>query len=147
MLYIENDGASIVNTNYWETEMAKHGYVYCSINAGCFRLLVPEKKGISLDDLQSGHLVIVTRAPWPAMGVRDALELLFEDDSDTPFALHIVSRQVDRMPLDTDADQPGQPPKWRLAIYTQKGCVRNNVPVRYRIEKKLPCLDPWGYWK
>ncbi|MDX9788933.1 MAG: hypothetical protein RBT11_19320 [Desulfobacterales bacterium] len=47
LIQISNDGPEILSTNYWETEHAKKGFLYMSINAGAFRLLpqssVPKK--------------------------------------------------------------------------------------------------------
>ena len=43
ILKFENDGPLIVASNYWESEMAAAGKLYVSINAGCFRLLVPRR--------------------------------------------------------------------------------------------------------
>ncbi len=142
MITIQNDGPELVETNYWESEYARNGYVYLTINAGCFRLLVPDGKGIPVEDLKTGQVVLVTRGPWPEMGRHDALELLFEDYSDNPFCLHIVPEQVDRMPLDSDRDRPGQPPKWTFAVYTRGGKV-HEAPARYRKAKKLPYMKEW----
>jgi hypothetical protein len=142
LITVENDGAELVATNYWHTENAKKGYVYLTVNAGCFRLLVPRGKGLSLDDIKSGKVALVTRGPWPEMGKHDALELLFEDYSDSPFILHIVAEQVDRMPLDSDRDRPGQPPRWKLAVYNESGKVCE-MPARYRKAKKLPYMKEW----
>lgn len=35
LIEIGNVGNKIDSTNYWETENAKAGYVFLSINAGC----------------------------------------------------------------------------------------------------------------
>ncbi len=140
---IENDGAEMVSTNYFETEHARSGYVFLSVNAGCFRLLVRTGTGIPLDDIKTGEVVLVTRGAWPAAGRCDALELLFEDYSDSPFILNIVLEQVDRMPQDKDRDRKGQPPRWTFAVYTEEGKVYE-APARYRKVKKLPCMKGWG---
>ena len=41
MLKIENNGAEIAATNFWNTPMAHAGVVYVSVKAGAFRLLLP----------------------------------------------------------------------------------------------------------
>lgn len=142
MIQIENDGPELIWTNYWDTEHAKAGYVYLTTNAGCFRLLAPPGKGLSLDEMREASEVIITRAPWPEMGKHDALEIMFEDGSNSPYCLHIVSEQVDRMPLDSDRDRPGEPPRWKLAVYNQDG-KQVELPARYRRAKKLPYLKAW----
>jgi hypothetical protein len=139
---VVNAGMEIVSTNYWQTEMAEKGYVYLSINAGCFRLLVPKGKGIPLADITCAELVIVSRGPWPEAGKHDAFEILFEDNTDNPFCLHIVPGQVDRLPLMGDRDRPGTEPKWFFAVYNQDGKVAE-FPARYRLVKKIPCLKGW----
>lgn len=113
-----------------------------SINAGCFRPLVPKGKGISLDDLRTAEVVIISRGPWPEMGKPDAMELLFEDRSESPYALHIASSQCDILPLDSDCDQSGQPPRWTFAVYNEDGKIFE-CPARYRLVESIPCLDEW----
>ena len=41
MLKIENNGPEIISPNYWDSDYAKKGYVYLSVNAGAFRLRGP----------------------------------------------------------------------------------------------------------
>lgn len=141
-IVVENDGPELLSTNYFETEYARKGYVYLSINAGCFRLLMRTGTGIPLDEIKTGEVVIVTRGTWPETGRVDALELLFDDHSDNPFAMHIVPEQVDRMPLDADRDRKGQAPRWTFAVYTENGKVYE-APARYRKAKRLPCMKGW----
>ena len=143
LIKIGNDGPELVSTNYWETENAKAGYAFLSINAGCWRLLVPKGKGIPIDDMKTGKVVLVTRGAWPEAGKQDALELLFEDYSDSPFCLIIGSDQVDRMPMDKDQDRPGHKPNWKFAVYTEAGGKVYEAPARYRKAKKLPYMKEW----
>lgn len=143
MICIENDGQKIISTNYWDTPHAKErGLVYLSINAGCFRLLVPKGKGISLDELRTAFVVLVSRGPWTEMGKSDGLELLFEDGSASPYCLHIVTEQCDRLPLDSDRDRKGEAPRWRFAVYTQEG-LQFECPARYRLTKRIPWMKEW----
>ena len=48
-IIVSNNGADLIDTNYWETDYALHGYYYLSINAGALRLLVPD---IHVNDLK-----------------------------------------------------------------------------------------------
>lgn len=139
----ENNGPELISTNYWESQACQKGYVYLTINAGCFRLLVPAGKGLSMDDMKTGQVVLVTRGPWPDFEKIDALELLFEDHTDNPFVLHIVSEQCDRMPMEADCDNQGDDPKWKFAVYTEKDGKVFEVPARYRIANKLPFMEKW----
>lgn len=138
----ENNDAEIISTNYWQTEHAARGLFYVSINAGTFRLLVPAVQEGAIAEMATAREVIVSRGAWPDMGKYDALEILFEDGSDSPFVLHLVADQADRMPTDADRDRPGQPPRWKCAIWTEDG-KKLELPCRYRLVKKIPCLKPF----
>lgn len=144
LITFENDGQELLKTNYWQSEACEKGYAYLTLNAGCFRLLVPTGKGLPIDDMKTGKVVLVTRGPWPEQGKNDALELLFEDYTDSPFVLHIVSGQVDFMPRDSEQDSKGQEPKWKFAVYTEKDGKVFEAPARYRRAEKLPYMAEWG---
>jgi hypothetical protein len=79
MLEIVNDGPAITSTNYWETDYARAGEVFLSLNAGCFRLLLPEALEREIAEMATAGNVIVSRGPWPDGGKADAIELLFDD--------------------------------------------------------------------
>ncbi len=141
-LQIKNQGQEIIATNFWETEHALRGVFYLSINAGAFRLLVPEVNGSTIAEFRTAKDVIISRGPWKAEGGRDALEILFDDGTDDPFAIHLDVRQVDRMPASTDAG--------RKVLFTAWTKGRDK-PVRvythdcyYRIVPELPWLKPFG---
>jgi|SRR4030042_65454 hypothetical protein len=136
-LTVENDGQAIVSTNYWQSDYAKRGFFYLTINAGAFRLLVPPSREGELADMLTASEVIVSRGPWPEHGKHDALELLFEDYSDSPYSLHITSDQVDRMPADADRHKT-----FVFAVWVQTGKVKE-MPGRYRKVKYVPWLEPW----
>jgi hypothetical protein len=139
LITIENDGAEITYTNYFNSDHAARGYVYLSINAGAFRLLIPDRMISEIAEWRTAREVIISRGPWPDMSKSDALEILFEDDSDNPYALHIASEQADRMPLDTDRDRKDQPPSWKFSAWTREGKTLE-LPCRYRLVKRIPWL-------
>ena len=68
LLNFENDSPLIVASNYWESSMAKAGKLYLSLNAGCFRLLVPQILRSSISDMRPGakHIVVsvLPRDKW-----------------------------------------------------------------------------------
>jgi len=138
MLKIVNDGQRIVETNYWGTEHARRGFLYLSWNAGAGRLLVPDSARQMLREMKNVRHVIVSRGRWIEMGGRDALELLFEDGSKNPFAIHLVVQQCDRMI--PDEQQGGG---FDIAIWTPKG-EQLRFPGKYRVVPALPCLEKWG---
>lgn len=97
MLDIENDGQAILSTNYWTSDYAARDLAYLSWNAGAARLLVPAIRRTWLEEMRGAESVIVSIGPWPVTGGKEGVELLFEDHSSSPFALHLSQEQTDRM--------------------------------------------------
>lgn len=144
-LHVENDGQLIVATNYWRSDLARLGACYLSLNAGAFRLLLPDEEQHILAEVESAYEVVVSRGPWPEGGKADALELLFEEGSSHPFAIHMGVEQVDRMPLDSDADQ-----QWIFTVWIDsegEPLMALSLPCWYRRVQRLPCLESrdFGY--
>lgn len=139
LVFVQNDGADIIKTNYWEIDHAQRGLFYVSINAGTFRLLVPAFQEGVIAEMATAKVVIISRGPWPDKNRDDAFEFLFEDHSNNPFSLFMVPGQFILLPRDSDCDQPGQPPSWRFAAWTQDG-KKLELPCRYRLVNKIPCL-------
>jgi hypothetical protein len=134
LLQIENDGPDITATNYWDIEHAKRGYFFLSLNAGCVRLLVPDSKVSEIQEFKTARFAILSRGPWPEMGQTDALELLFEDFSDSPYALHLSIGQCDML--------PGGEGDWKLAVWSRDG-KQYECELKYRHVDQIPCLKPW----
>ncbi|WP_231370146.1 hypothetical protein [Thioalkalivibrio sp. ALE16] len=85
-------------------------------------------------------MVIVSRGPWePFEGgeAKDALELLWEDDSETPFALHIAIEQSDRQ-----LPEHNQGGGFVITAWTRGG-LKGRWPGRYREVEAIPHLQPW----
>ena len=137
-MIIQNRGQAILSTDYWDTPHALAGYLYLSWNAGAGRLLIPDSQKLLLNEMRPARYVIVSRGPWPEHSNREALELLFEDDSDAPFCLHLVAEQTDRLLPDTD-----QGGGFVIAAWTRGG-LKQRWPGRYRRVDQLPCLQPWS---
>lgn len=138
MHYFENDGQRLVSTNYWDSEHAKAGLVFLSWNAGAARVLLPDKQAHMVADMRAAKYVVVSRGPWRVKGRRrDALELLFEDDSDEPFCLHLVVEQTDRLP--PEQQQGGG---FVVTVWTREGEVLSRLG-KYRLVREIPCLEPW----
>jgi len=97
MLTFCNDGKKLISTNYWESDYARNGLAYLSWNAGAARLLLPFNLINALKEISDSKYVIVSRGAWAAQGGRDAIELLFEDNSDSPYCLHLSAQQTDRL--------------------------------------------------
>ena len=137
MIKIENAGQRIISTDYWDSPQAKAGYLFLSWNAGAARVLLPDSQKAMLHDMRSAKSVIVSRGPWADQGNREALELLFEDNSDSPFCVHLVSEQCDRLIPETD-----QGSGFVVAVWTRGG-EKLRFPGMYRVVETIPCLAPW----
>jgi hypothetical protein len=87
-------------------------------------------------------VVIVSRGPWPEKNLPDAIEVLFDDGTDAPYALQMSLELVDRMLSDSDRDRQGQPPRWKFAAWTRDG-IQLELPCRYRLVKRIPWLKPF----
>jgi hypothetical protein len=138
IIEIENDGPRIVRTNYWQSEHARRGMFFLSLNASAFRLLVPAALASEAPEMCRGAAyVIVTRGR--RQGRRDALELLFEDGSQRPYSLHVDIAQVDRLPARSDEGRTDL----RCLVYTPPAELVCELPARYRRADRLPHLKPW----
>lgn len=142
MLTIANHGPLILSSDYWGSEYDRAGVLYLSINAGAFRLLLPAGWEREVDEMRSAKLAVVSRGPWPTQRRSDAIEILFDDGSDNPYAIHMDIRQCDRLPLDSE-----QAAQWVLSVWTapRRGKPHKALerPAQYRRVDKLPCLEPW----
>ena len=136
-IHIGSVGQEIAGTNYWESELAAAGIFYLSWNEGAARLLVPDSQTFSLDEMRSAKSVVISRGPWTAQDGRDCLELLFEDHSIAPFAMHMSALQCSRM--SPDANQSGSFP---VTVWNRHG-KKLQLPGNYRVVKNLPCLEEW----
>ena len=137
LVKIINAGKKIKETNFWDSELAKYGKFYCSINAGCIRLLVPDNQVHLLSEMKTGKKVILSRGPWPQMGVDDGFEIMFEDYSNCPFSIHVGTESWDLLP-----DQNTTGSKWQFAIWTRSGCMYQSK-CYYRIVDEIPHMKPW----
>jgi hypothetical protein len=135
LLEIENDGQEILATNFFETSLATRGGCYLSANAGAFRLLVPPGQEELIDEIKTAREAIISRGPWPRMGQTEAMEILFEDDTDSPFSLQLGAPQVERFPLPEDEGR-----EFVLTIWTAGPKKQITLPAYYRRVDNIPCL-------
>lgn len=143
MLEIRNHGPLILSTNYWDSPAALAGKFLVSANAGAFRLLLPGSQEGFLDDMKTAKGCAVSRGPWPTMRLADAFEILFDDETSDPFALHTVPESFDRLPTAENVAT-----EWILSVWTQPRRGRPHKalerPCRYRLAPSIPDLRPWS---
>jgi hypothetical protein len=138
---ITNDGSTIVSTNYFDSPHARAGYLFLSWNANTARILLPESQAGMLREMKTGKTVIISRGPLVDHGGRDALELLFDDGSDSPFSVHILVEQTDR-----NLPEDNQGGGFDVTVWMRQGKTvteRLRRPGKYRVVGALPCLEPW----
>ena len=138
MITIGNDGPRIASTNYFDSEHAQKGFYFLSWNASTARILVPDSRRPDIAQMRSAKEIIISRGPWIEQGGRDAIELLFEDHTDSPFMLLLTMEQCDRTLPDTDQGR-GKP----ATIWTREG-LQLTLPAAYRRVNGLPYLQAWG---
>ena len=127
----------LTSTNYFDSRRATCGAFFLSWNAGAGRLLVPDNREPTVREMGTAEHVILNSGPWNAMGGFDALELLFEDNSDAPFAITMGANQSDHALPDSD-----QRSKLYIAVWTRGG-MRLRLPARYRKVLEIPCFAGW----
>jgi hypothetical protein len=139
---VDNAGQLIAETNYWGSEMERAGKVYCAVNAGAVRLLLPRSMYSLVDECRTAQYVILSRGPWPAKGVEDAVELLFEDGTANPCALQLTGDSFDVLP-----GEPSPGSEWLLSVWTRETKrpeVAMQFPCKWRRSRRLPDLSRWS---
>ena len=137
-IHIENDGPGIKSTNWWSLPQGQRLFL-ATVNAGCLRLLVPPGKVTLLPEMKDGVKQVVFSVCERPSSNRFVAEILFDDGSPAPFAIHLSANQLLFVP--DRRDDLG-----RFPFYV---FVDHNGPVRVlstevfvRFVPTLPCLDP-----
>jgi hypothetical protein len=141
MIEIHNHGPLVLRSNYWQTDVAAAGKYYVSVNAGAVRLLVPNSQREVLNDMRAARQIVLSRGPWLAMNLPEAVELLFDDGTESPFALHLSPESFDLLPAEPP---PGR--EWILSVWIdKKGKPHKAIerPCHWRRVPRIPWLRPW----
>jgi hypothetical protein len=140
VLRFENDDPLIVASNYWESSMAAAGKLYLSINAGCFRLLIPQTQRASITDMRPGakHFVVsmLPREKWREREY--CVEWMVEDGSSSPWSCHLSPGQVDRAPNHEDVGKEWLGTVWDIKKGRPHKCMER--PAYFQIVPELPWL-------
>jgi hypothetical protein len=134
---IINHGPIITATNYWGSDLERAGKLFVSCNAGAVRVLVPRGHRQMIDECRSCRYVILSRGPWPSEGLPDAVELFFEDGTDSPFALHLSPEPFDLLP-----DEPPAGREWIITLWELKKGQPHKALERVCYWRRVPQL-PW----
>lgn len=142
-MIIQNDGPLITATDYWQSEYARAGIVYVSINAGALRLLLPHGGTVAAELLAAATTArecIISRGLYRG---RDAYELLYEDDTDSPYSLHItIAEQADRTLPASESGRSVAHTIWTRG-FRDAPTLAVSLPGRFRAVMTLPHLKPW----
>lgn len=141
MIETVNHGPLILGSTYWGSEYERTGKLFCSTNAGAVRVLVPRGGRAMIEECRPSRHVVLSRGPWPEMGLDEAVELMFEDGSDAPFAMQLSPESFDLLPAEPE---PGR--EWTVTLWDlKKGKPHRALERRchWRRVPKIPCLRPW----
>jgi hypothetical protein len=58
-----NDGPKIVESNFWT--LPDHGKFLVSVNAGAFRILLPDSLSEYLSEMATAREMVISRGRWP----------------------------------------------------------------------------------
>lgn len=141
IITISNHGPLIAATNYWESAIEAAGKVFVSANAGAIRILIPREHRAVIEDMRAARHCVLSRGPWPEMGLADAVEIMFDDGSGEPFALHLSPESFDLIPAAPEAGREWVVTAWDLKRRRPHKAVER--ACHWRRVDRLPCLAPW----
>lgn len=130
----ENNGPTLIASNYWDSDYAKRGFLFLTTNAGAYRLLVPDLQLNCVQDMLTAKEVILTYG-FSKSDSQHMVEILFDDHTNFPFVLNLSINQLDKGI--TKAGDGGRD----FLIYGS-GCQHLGKLTAYYREDKLPCMRP-----
>lgn len=142
LIQIANEGQEITSANYWSLDVEQAGKLFVPVNAGAIRVLVPRSQAGIVEDMRPAKECVLSRGPWPAMRLGDAIEIMWDDDSPSPFCLHLSPESFDMVP-----GEPTGGREWVISVWVyDQGRPKKAVEhvCHWRRVKALPCLDPWA---
>lgn len=147
-LTISFDDDGTINTNFWETEWNKKGFLYLTVGKkNVFHLLIPNSLEYVLDEMETGKYVVLTTGRTDgkkamSMGTDvpdnvEMVELMFEDKTDFPFCSHIcISQCTYKIGADFNRGET------ILKIYTENEEMELDLYIRSGKEYVLPYMKP-----
>lgn len=135
-LMINNDGPEIASTNFWDHELGVNKIAF-SVQEGCMRLLVPNNHKSALPDMMACEYVIASRLKSIRQNAF-AIELLFEDHSQSPFCIHLSPEACLGLFPTADVGKVER----KLTIWTQGPSKVAELPLFIRNVPRLPWMKP-----
>lgn len=137
MITIENDNSEIISSNYWRSEWGKQGIMAGSLNSGTFRILIPDNMKNILREMKTGKEVIISKGKYQG---RIAYEILFDDHTENPFSMIIGDNQLVSPQIANSEHEKSL----MFAVWMKGPKKVFEMPARFRVVDKLPCLKLWG---
>ena len=142
IITVTNHGPLILATSYWDSEVEAAGKLWCSCNAGAIRVLVPRSRRSIIPECRTAEYAVLSRGPWPEMRQPDAVEIMWEDGSDSPFALYLAPESFDLLPAEPPPDR-----EWIVSLWDdRKGEPHKALERRcyWRRVPGIPWMRPYG---
>jgi hypothetical protein len=151
LIQVSNHGPLLLATNYWDSDLALAGKVFVSVNAGAIRVLLPPARYGDLAEMQVAKECVLSRGRPSAelmmldgwhMVVDEVIEIMFDDRSDSPYALHLTPESFDLLPAEP---APGR--EWICTVWTAKdGKPYKGLELicHWRRVPRIPCLKSWS---
>ena len=142
LLVIGNNSQEIKDTNYWDSINNASGQFYLSINAGCVRLLIPQNYSEDFDfisDILSSKQIVLSILKKELIQEGQlAVELMFDDYSDSPYCIHMGITQIDRLFTNEDNNKVT-----RFISYAKGLKVIQDTHCGIRHVNQIPCMAQW----
>ncbi len=127
MFTISNVGNDIVATDFFNK---KNTSFLVSVNNGAFRILLPKNLEYVIPEMKTGKYAIVSiNSEW--------IEILFEDSSDSPFALHSTKSAI-VMPFNENRLS-----NLTLSVWIEPCQKVLEIPCKLRKVSQIPNMQPW----
>jgi len=126
----------ITDTTFFETDLCEAGYYHLVFNMNTYSLFIPDGKDDWLAEVVEAESVVITKGSYN--GKNDCFEIMFEDNTETPFMIIISDEQFSRIsPLEEG---------WNGHLYIFAGslnnCKQKHENVHYRVADSLPFCKP-----
>lgn len=129
MFKIRNDRGKIMETCFFDTEIAQRGFFYLSGNAATWRLLVPDLKRDFEAEMKKAKYV---EMEITTIGGRPSVILWFEDGTETSFFIALETKMIDRKVEPSRSKAP-------LLIYDRDGLQMELTVRRILGKSKAGC--------
>jgi len=155
LIQVANHGPLVLSTNYWTSDLAREGKVWCSVNAGAIRVLLPPDRYGDLSAMRTGKYCVLSRGPWTPGIVtagqficaihdapEDGVEILFDDGSEAPYVLMLTAASFDVLPA-----EPAVGREWLCSVWVARDGKPHKSLERichWRRVERIPCLLPWN---